>query len=841
MESKAQAAEALSGRSKGQPALDAAIRAVELYMAAAAQASIKSERARLRRKCQELIQYAERLKSQLASNMSPDEVIIKDASQLHGNDFPPWEGDPPETEFRVSSDGRLFEDDTVFTFSPAQNESFGGWKRPVDIFFPKSTRRGDRDDLDDLFFFARPETCDLVQDATTDCSVVAGLSAAVNILIGKRSILSSIFYPFDHAKGRPIRSTSGKYIMRLNFNGCLRKVVVDDRLPASLTERTFFVVDRKNKNLLWPALLEKAYLKIRGGYDFPGSNSGTDLWVLTGWIPEQLFLQREDLDINDVWIRVKAAYDSHDVVITIGSGCISPEEEEATGLIGEHDYAIQGLREEGEARYLLVKNPWCNGSVWTGVWRSLAAEPTPRLSSSKDAPNLESSSEHQTPGSWWVSLEDVAQTFESMYLNWNPDLFSNRQQRHFSWHMPPSHLASTLAENPQFSITSPDGGPVWVLVSRHFQNAELEIARRRTDSMAAVARQLGFMSILVFDSNGERVQVSGEETYRGPYVDSPQTLARLNTTAGKRYTVVLDQHEFPLKKYTFTLAAFSHSQLQVKEATEPMSFFKEELGTWNRRTAGGNSACATFYTNPQYCLSVPEATPLSILISTDDKDVHIHVDLVWGHGKRVTSIRVKDLISSSGEYRRGCAVAKTPHIDAGEYTVVCSTFDAGCLASFGLRVASKAAIELKPIPIDAAGRLRTPLPPLALDEGMEGIQCPLNANWLTRASASIHKRHRSVQQQKQQQHSGGTVFVRLSVVYGRGPNQVTVAISGEGNFQDPCSTAVRTPEFDIEPERARAEGIWVVVEIMGQHRGVDGLEVELSSDLPAQVGHWEEF
>lgn len=80
--------------------------------------------------------------------------------------------------------------------------------------------------------------------------------------------------------------------MRLNFNGCPRQVVVDDSLPASLNERTFFVVDRLNKGLIWPALLEKAYLKVRGGYDFPGSNSGTDLWVLTGWVPEQIFLQR---------------------------------------------------------------------------------------------------------------------------------------------------------------------------------------------------------------------------------------------------------------------------------------------------------------------------------------------------------------------------------------------------------------------------------------------------------------------------------------------------------------------------------------------------------------------
>lgn len=105
-------------------------------------------------------------------------------------------------------------------------------------------------------------------------------------------ILGSIMYPYNHQKGRPMISKSGKYIFRMHFNGCFRQVVVDDRLPVSRNNRTLFVVDRKNPNLLWPALLEKAYLKVRGGYDFPGSNSGTDLWVITGWIPEQLFLQR---------------------------------------------------------------------------------------------------------------------------------------------------------------------------------------------------------------------------------------------------------------------------------------------------------------------------------------------------------------------------------------------------------------------------------------------------------------------------------------------------------------------------------------------------------------------
>lgn len=99
-------------------------------------------------------------------------------------------------------------------------------------------------------------------------------------------------HPYDHQAMKPALSRNGKYVFKLHFNGCFRKVIIDDRLPSSRTSRSLWVIDRQNSTLLWPALMEKAYLKVRGGYDLRGSNSGTDIWVLTSWIPEQLFLQR---------------------------------------------------------------------------------------------------------------------------------------------------------------------------------------------------------------------------------------------------------------------------------------------------------------------------------------------------------------------------------------------------------------------------------------------------------------------------------------------------------------------------------------------------------------------
>jgi len=88
-----------------------------------------------------------------------------------------------------------------------------------------------------------------------------------------------------------VLSESGKYVVLLHFNGCIRQVVIDDFLPQSRDDKPLHVTSLTNPNLLYPALIEKAFLKVKGGYDFPGSNSATDLSILTGWIPEVVHLQ----------------------------------------------------------------------------------------------------------------------------------------------------------------------------------------------------------------------------------------------------------------------------------------------------------------------------------------------------------------------------------------------------------------------------------------------------------------------------------------------------------------------------------------------------------------------
>ena len=213
-----------------------------------------------------------------------ESIVLLESSKLNGSIFPPWAPGSKIDELDIEQP-MSFLDKTHFTFSEIQQQQFACWERLPYVLKARS--------ISIVVDQAKLGFCDLLQDATTDCSVVSSLCAiSSRTQQGFSDLYSTMFYPWDHGAQKPRLSESGRYIFKFFFNGSFRRVIIDDRLPISKNERSLFVVDRRDPTNLWPALLEKAYLKVRGGYDFPGSNSGTDLSIMTGWIPEQIFLQR---------------------------------------------------------------------------------------------------------------------------------------------------------------------------------------------------------------------------------------------------------------------------------------------------------------------------------------------------------------------------------------------------------------------------------------------------------------------------------------------------------------------------------------------------------------------
>jgi hypothetical protein len=630
-------------------------------------------------------------------------------------------------------------------------------------------------------------------------------------------LFRSVIFPYDDAEDVPRLSSSGKYVFRFHFNGCYRKVTIDDRLPSSKSSRSLFVIDRNNPHVLWPALLEKAYLKIRGGYDFPGSNSGTDLWVLTGWIPEQIFLHHEDVTPNQLWKRIADSFRFGDSILTIGTGELNQREERLQGLISRHDYAILDLEEVDGRRQMLIKNPWADpASKVPGTYgRSFEEQQS-------DVNKLQ---KRLLPGSFWMDYDQVFQNFENLYLNWNPGLFRCRQDIHFVWDLSKPRLnQGCFAGNPQFSVSTEAGGAVWLLLNKHF----------RTTETPSVGDEPGFISLYVYKGGGQRVFLSAGAFYGGPFVDSPNTLARIDMDAHSTYTIVVAEQSLPLLPQNFTLSAFSRNEVALKNAETKYSHVTQTQGEWSPATGGGNTESPRYPSNPQFALQVVEEADISILLEMSNLELAVHVKLFWSDGKRVSTVRKRDIITDSGDYRPGCVVAETKNLQPGSYTLVCSTFTPDQLAKFGLWVSSTKQFQVKTLPAETAGRLLVLSDIGVLPPGTDRIIAPLCVPRLTRIKLVARSRESTIGNR----HVASSPML-MTIERGQGPYKEILASSENGEFSDAIS-GIRVPDVDIRPEYQQQGGVWIAIERIGGPGGqvTDHVDVEALGEERVEIGEW---
>ncbi len=86
----------------------------------------------------------------------------------------------------------------------------------------------------------------------------------------------------------------GVFTLQLYKHGSWHAVVVDSLLPLRPgPDRRLLLASSAVRGELWPALLEKAYAKLHGGYAALGAGSLVDALVdLTGGVPHRLRLDR---------------------------------------------------------------------------------------------------------------------------------------------------------------------------------------------------------------------------------------------------------------------------------------------------------------------------------------------------------------------------------------------------------------------------------------------------------------------------------------------------------------------------------------------------------------------
>lgn len=510
-------------------------------------------------------------------------------------------------------------------------------------------------------------------------------------------------------------------------------------------------------------------------------------------------------------------------------------------MAGEHDYAVIDLQEHGGKRLFLVKNPWSEGRSWTEGdessdsvdWKGCVTISTHASSEASTAkrPELE-------PGTFWMNVNDVFQYFETLYLNWNPGLFSHRQDVHFSWNLARTNgLWASFGGNPQYQIHSKAAGTVWVVLSRHFKSSHGPSDSIDENSTTTSTVDTGFISLYLFRNGGEKVFLTDGFAARGPYVDSPNTLLKVELPTDVPHTIVVSEQELHRSRYSFTLSAFSLHPLNVTEARDKYHRYSVRVDAWTPETAGGNGSSPSFSRNPQFSLHLPQESDVSLLLELHSEEFPVHVKLVWSDGKPVRFVGSRDIIGDSGEYRKGHAFAEVPAVPAGRYTIICSTFEQGQLGQFTLKIGTMSSCVVERLYARPAGQFAIRSGTAFFAGEIERLWAPLRCSRLTRLSVVAQSRETAGQTSRQVGSSG--LPLKISVEYGQGLMKRMLAISGNDGFSD-SHYGVQVNDVDIQPSMCTQAGVRIVLERAGplDSHGQEGVDVEVYSDANLQIGPW---
>ncbi|KAI6115989.1 hypothetical protein F5141DRAFT_1201863 [Pisolithus sp. B1] len=430
--------------------------------------------------------------------------ILRRSSVINGIRYPMWTDAVPAAGLNalyIDPDGQP----SVPQYAMSSTDSspcFLRWNRPVTPMHPPLTSPT----FSTAPVVSAPNVdltpADIEQHLINDCSVCAMISVCVQHARMFNSKLLSSIYPGQQP---------GRYDIKVLINGTHRRISIDDALPFDSNGNPIGITTGV-KDVLWPALLEKAYMKLMGGYDFPGSNSAIDLQYVRHqiaillltiaplflvWVhypPATLLLQllgpilrlplvlladgfpslstctgckltksckALPFEKERTWTRLLSGFHKGHCVLTVGTDSRTTRRIKGLRLLPSHNYAVIDIRETVDDR-----------------WMTLLDSRVPDRSSL----SMGEYESHALDMRW----DDLCATFEGVYASWDPKLFHQELSFHGMWKPRNAedreqscirHLRLLYSCTSSSSQSSHDTYPVsdndvWVLLTRHLPDTQ---------------------------------------------------------------------------------------------------------------------------------------------------------------------------------------------------------------------------------------------------------------------------------------------------------------------------------------------------------------------------------
>lgn len=577
----------------------------------------------------QLIELVMELFSQLKSEQNSSNISIKEklkwlSSKINNEFFSP-----------LIVSGRC---STPFTFVDIYDKCFNdNFNYEISLNFKVIAQnkevewRHSCDQLDGKWDLSDPGLKLLYQ--SNNMSTCSFLASMISIMNYNPEILSKIIHPFG--------INTYKYLICLFVNGCQRVVRINDKLPfmacSSLNSNKsgLYIKSYSNDAIVWPALIEKAYLKLVGSnsYEFEGSNSGFDTYLLTGWIPQYLKTNHVTKK-DDFWDLIYTNFKPNitknknvqNLLINAGTGSSSfntiIDGNNSIFLAANHDFSIIDLKVTETDKFLLIRNPWY----------------------------LEKNRE------FWINLDKFLKCFETIYLNWNPEFFQLNSFDKFigtvGFEISPN---SDVMDKPQYTIENSSNyeQKVFLFINediKYFQEKKQNSNIHNSNDYTMITK----VTIILSDQGQRFISYSGSNQILASIETKNALFSKFVVIPPKKTITVivetkLNSYSFDGKGnnkmekdvmvvYNFNCYSFSKNSIGLKKSKFDCCKVEKIIDKWNMKNSGGNWLYTDYINNPQYVLEFlgheyGECEFANIFLFVKNLEVLFNLQIFWYPGK----------------------------------------------------------------------------------------------------------------------------------------------------------------------------------------------------------------